>query len=90
MSRYCSDCKNLNTEKEKCEGCYFCSAKKTFMFANMNSCDKFEKSYGRNNQEKNDLYNKGKEASKKSEDITPYVVGLVILVIISLLYSLLN
>ena len=82
MSKYCSDCSNLDTNNAKCDGIYKCKLINDFTNACNSSCEKFEKSYGRNSVEKQKLYDLGKEARSKSGD-TP--IGIYIFILIFLI-----
>lgn len=86
MANFCSDCKNLDTEKKKCDGIYKCSVVKKYIPANKDACEKFEKSYARNGFEKEKLYEMGKKASNKPDD-TP--IGFYIIALIAALLILL-
>ncbi len=83
MSKYCSDCVNMNTHDAKCDGVYKCKIINDFTNACSNACEKFETCYGRNSTEKQKLYDLGKEANAKGDD-TPlgvYVFILILLII---------
>lgn len=87
MSKYCSDCVNLDTNNAKCDGVYKCKLIDDFANASNCSCEKFEKSYGRNLVEKQKLYDLGKEASSKGEDtpIEIYIFIIILLIIFAII-----
>ena len=80
MSKYCSDCKFLNTEKAKCDGVYYCNKLNSYANACNSSCDKFEKTW-LNGYEQQKLYDLGKKAKNKSDD-TP--IGVIIFIFIAI------
>jgi hypothetical protein len=84
MSKYCSDCTFLNTNNAKCDGIYKCSKIKDYTNACNEACDQFEKCYGRNWYEMQELYDLGKEAANKPDDtpIDIYVFVLILLLIV--------
>ena len=91
MSKYCSDCIYLNTEKAKCDGIHQGKKQKEFTCACNNACEKFENSYSRTSYEKQRLYDLGKGATRNSETpIEIYVIILIVIVILFLIAKLLG
>lgn len=90
MSKYCSDCNNLNVKKSKCDGIYNCKVKKGFVCACNNACEKFSNCYDRNSFEKQRLYDLGKSAMKKDDISTGYIVLLVGLIILAIIGKILG
>ena len=70
MSKYCSDCVNLDTNNAKCDGVYKCKLINDFTNTSNCSCEKFEKSYGRNSLEKQKLYDLGKKSKDIAKNLT--------------------
>lgn len=87
MSRYCSDCKFMNTDDAKCEGVYKCSKVKDYINACNSACDQFEKNYGRNSYEMQKLYDLGKETKNKPDD-TPVGVYVFILILLIVVFGI--
>lgn len=85
MSKYCSDCDNLNVKDNKGDGLYKCQKTKKYILACNEACDKFETCYGRNTAEKQRLYDLGKDAKNKDTDKTPlwaYIIFFILLTIV--------
>lgn len=85
MAKYCSDCDYLNTKKNKGDGIYECKKNKKFVLANMPACDKFANCYNRKYFDKQRLYDLGKEASEKSSDVTGYLIGYIVLLVLAII-----
>jgi hypothetical protein len=87
VSKYCSDCVNLDTNNAKCDGVYKCKLINDFTNTSNCSCEKFEKSYGRNSLEKQKLYDLGKKSNSKGEDISIeiYIFILILLIILAII-----
>lgn len=63
MSKYCADCKYLNTKEEKVEGIYKCKLSKEFTCACTGACQNFQENYGLSSYEKQKLFDLGKNVS---------------------------
>ena len=92
MSRYCSDCENLNLKDNKGDGLYKCKATKKYVFACQEACDKFQNNYNMNSFDKEKYYNMGSKASKNSSSITGtqlilILVMFAILIICGLIFK---
>ena len=68
MSKYCSDCKNLNLAKKKVKGIYFCKKLDEYTNTCNHSCNDFILNYEMNSFEKQKLYDDGKKALIKHDD----------------------
>ena len=92
MAKYCSDCEYLNTSKKKADGLYECKKNKKFVLANTEACPKFEDTYSRTWYEKQDLYDKGKKIQSDFGDasLTPYVIGLVLIILFCIIATILG
>ncbi len=92
MAYYCSDCEYLNEEKKKVDGLYECKKIKKNVLANTPACEKFSVTYSRTWYEKQDLYDKGKEAQNNPGDtsLTAYFIGLGLLLLFCIIATLLG
>ena len=90
MYKFCSDCRNFNTNKVKVSGCCYCSKCKDYVWANMDSCDQFEKTYMRNSIESQRLCDKARESQNKSDDsnLLPLAIFLTLLLIICKIFNI--
>lgn len=84
MSKYCSDCQYLNTDKAKCDGVYHCRKIDDYASACNLACDKFERNW-LSNYEQQKLYDLGKEA-KKNEGSMSMGAAIFLLIAITILY----
>lgn len=90
MRNYCSDCIFLNTSDSKESGIYKCKKSKEFTCASNCACQKFEKTYSRNQFEKQRLYDLGKEVENKSTTADEFPLVLLILIGIIILLAKLS
>lgn len=81
----CSDCKYLKESKKR-DGAltgaiYYCSKVDNFVNGSNNICEKFEKSYSRNNYESDKIYKDGNAFCDDDKPVS-YYIGLLIIIII--------
>lgn len=89
----CAGCKNLDTKK-KADGAvsgvrYYCKKHKSYVGGDNEICDKFANA-GRDNDTYNKLYNEGRNWDNDKTSPTVYIVGAIILLIITFLVLIFN
>jgi hypothetical protein len=95
MTRYCSDCANLNLKKEKPPGCYECKKRKKekvkSVWACMEACDKYEFDWSRGERKRQEVFKKAlKEIHvdrkpMKASELFVFTLFALILFLIALL-----
>lgn len=78
MSKYCSDCDNLNLKDKKGSGIYKCKKCKKYVPTSAEACKDFKNCYSRSNFDKHKLY----DESKKETTMTTYIVIFIVALII--------
>ena len=90
----CAGCKNLDTKKKKngkSGGCvYYCKKQKKHIRASNEICDKFTKNLMINNNEYNKLYHEGLDFDDSSGSFSLYIIGAIILLIITIIIYIFN
>ena len=89
MSRYCSDCENLNIKDSKGDGLYKCKATKKYVFACQDACNKFSNNFNMNSFDKENYYDLGRKAIKKTDTLPmPELIFILILFAILIICGL--
>lgn len=92
MTRYCSDCENLNLKKEGPSGCYECKKRKKEKVKNVwacqEACDKYEYDWSRGEKKRQEVFKKAlkeihvdRKPMKASELIVFFLIALALWIV---------
>lgn len=89
MSKYCSECSNLDNSKKspgKVSGnLYYCKKLKEYVNPSMCGCEKFDKTYSRKSYENDEIYQDGKDYYNNDTPLELLVFIFIFLVILGLI-----
>ena len=78
MSKYCSDCDNLNLKDKKGNGVYKCKKIKKYVPTSAPACKDFANCYSRNKYEKQELYDESSKPVSLATGIVIFILALLI------------